>query len=73
MTSSNNVDEANDDGARKAAEVDSEDLITCCVCMNLFNAANKDLIPKSLPCLHTFCIKCLKVFLNTFALYKLDR
>ena len=61
MTSSNNVDEANDDGARKAAEVDSEDLITCCVCMNLFNAANKDLIPKSLPCLHTFCCSASSV------------
>ena len=40
----------------------SEDLSTCCVCMDPYDEGM--LKPKSLPCLHTFCLKCAKVTKN---------
>jgi len=38
----------------KAASVTYTDLTTCPICLNLFDN------PKSLPCLHAFCLKCLQ-------------
>ena len=35
----------------------------CYYCMNLFDEAERD--PKYLSCHHTFCVKCLKVFIYT--------
>jgi len=39
--------------ATAAASV-AVDLTTCPICLNLFD------VPKSLPCLHAFCLKCLQ-------------
>ena len=38
----------------------SKDLSTCCVCMEMFENEGQ-LKPKSLACLHTYCLGCLKV------------
>src|SRR6218665_1013435 len=37
---------------RKQEEVD--DITTCCICLEVFTD------PKALPCIHTFCMKCLQ-------------
>ena len=34
-----------------------EDILSCCLCMELYEAGTKT--PKALPCQHTFCVACL--------------
>ena len=43
-------------------DAETRDLTECCVCLNEYN----DVLykPKSLPCGHTFCVKCVKVSVN---------
>ena len=36
-----------------------KDLITCSLCLEIFDQ------PKTLPCLHTFCLKCLKQYVES--------
>ena len=36
--------------------------LTCALCLEKYN--KKELLPKSLPCLHTFCRQCLVLFLR---------
>ena len=40
----------------------ASDHLICCICSEKYN--NKNLIPKGLPCLHTFCRQCLVLFLQ---------
>ena len=43
-------------------EEQTEDLSTCSICVETYNEV--DLKPKFLPCAHTFCLRCLKVYFN---------
>lgn len=40
-------------------EEQSEDLSTCCVCLELYHEENRK--PKFLSCHHTLCLNCIKV------------
>lgn len=40
-------------------EVDDDDMLTCTVCLTLFDEGIHK--PKFLTCHHTFCVECLKV------------
>ena len=40
----------------------SSNHLTCVLCLDKYNT--KELLPKSLPCLHTFCRQCLVLFLQ---------
>lgn len=42
-----------------AAKIDTDDLVTCPICYEQFSD------PKCLPCLHTFCLHCLKSYIIT--------
>src|SRR5688572_31680496 len=41
-----------DSGATKKQELDN--MTTCCICTEVYTD------PKALPCIHTFCMKCLQ-------------
>ena len=36
-----------------------EDLVSCSVCMDQFDASNNLKLPKILPCQHTYCVECI--------------
>ena len=42
-----------------ALEKDTEDLSTCCVCLDTYNEDERK--PKFLSCGHTICLKCVEV------------
>ncbi|XP_050402895.1 uncharacterized protein LOC126819092 [Patella vulgata] len=41
-----------------------EDFLSCLICFEKFNQ------PKSLPCLHTFCLDCLRSYIKSTTLFK---
>jgi len=51
---------ASNSKSKRAIDLESKDLTMCCVCFYAFN--NGQHKPLSLPCLHTLCAHCLKVF-----------
>ena len=42
-----------------SVEEDTEDLSTCCVCLDLYDREEHK--PKFLSCGHTLCLKCIEV------------
>ena len=44
-------------------EKDTEDLSTCCVCLDLYNKDERK--PKFLPCGHTLCLRCVEVNIDS--------
>ena len=51
--------------AMASADMDDvEDLLTCPVCMNLYDELDDGHKPKILSCSHTLCIECIKVTIS---------
>ena len=49
--------------ATNTAKRKLEDILTCCLCFELYNSTQK--VPKALPCQHTFCAPCLDKYMET--------
>ena len=39
------------------------ELVTCSLCFELYNES--DMLPKGLPCMHTFCLDCLRKYVQS--------
>lgn len=47
------------------AKQNYEDLVSCSVCLDLFDGANTIKQPKILPCQHTYCVECINHWMHS--------
>ena len=41
-----------------------EDLVSCSVCLDVFDGVNSSKLPKILPCQHTYCVECINHWMH---------